>query len=89
LENFVREQFTQPIDKLVKSETCFYANTPNENFIIDLLPTDKRIAVGSVCSGHGFKFAPLTGRLLSELVLNGKTTVPEFEESREAFAIIR
>lgn len=86
LEKFIKENFTQTIHRLVKSETCIYANTPKEDFIIDLLPEDKRIAVGAVCSGHGFKFAPLTGRLLSELALYGKTTVPEFEEIRELFS---
>jgi len=84
IEEFVETQFASPIEKRIGSETCFYTNTLTEDFIIDLL--DPRIAIGSVCSGHGFKFAPLTGKILSELVLFGKTTVPEFEENRSIFS---
>jgi glycine/D-amino acid oxidase-like deaminating enzyme len=43
--------------------------------------------VGSACSGHGFKFGPLTGRLLAELVVHGRTSVPEFEDARATFAL--
>lgn len=88
LEEFIREHFMQPLERLLRSETCFYANAPEEGFILDLLPEDPRIVIGSVCSGHGFKFAPLTGRILAELALDGKTTVQEFEEFRKLFSIL-
>jgi sarcosine oxidase len=29
-----------------------------------------RLVVGSACSGHGFKFAPVIGRLLAALALD-------------------
>jgi sarcosine oxidase len=61
----------------------------NEDFLIDRLPTDPRIVVGSACSGHGFKFAPLFGKALAELSLKGKTTIPEFEEAKRAFSLKR
>ncbi len=85
IERFVKDEFVSPIEKRVGSETCLYTITPTEDFMIDLI--DPRIAIGSVCSGHGFKFAPLTGQIMSELVLYGKTTVPEFEENRALFSI--
>ena len=47
-------------------ETCFYTNTDDERFIIERRGP---IVVGSACSGHGFKFAPLTGRRLADLAL--------------------
>ena len=47
-------------------ETCFYTNTDDERFIIERRGP---IVIGSACSGHGFKFAPLTGRRLAELAL--------------------
>ncbi|CAN5778883.1 N-methyl-L-tryptophan oxidase [soil metagenome] len=49
-----------------RSETCFYTNTPDEHF---LLERHGRVVVGSPCSGHGFKFAPLTGERLADLAL--------------------
>jgi sarcosine oxidase len=44
--------------------TCLYTTTPDESFVIDRRGP---IVVGSACSGHGFKFTPLTGRRLADL----------------------
>lgn len=46
--------------------TCLYTNTADESFIIERRGP---IVVGSACSGHGFKFVPLTGRRLAELAV--------------------
>lgn len=48
------------------AETCLYTVTDDENFIIDRRGP---IVIGSSCSGHGFKFALLTGKRLAELAL--------------------
>ncbi|HZC28547.1 MAG TPA: FAD-dependent oxidoreductase [Gaiellaceae bacterium] len=45
-------------------ETCLYTNTDDERFILE---RHGRIVVGSACSGHGFKFAPVVGERLAEL----------------------
>ena len=74
---------------MLRAETCLYTNTPDEHFVLGALPDHPNVVVGSVCSGHGFKFGPLTGRLLAELALAGQTTVPEFERCRESFAVPR
>lgn len=57
---------------------CMYTNTPDERFIIDYHPQHKNIIIASPCSGHGFKFASVTGRLLSQLGLEEK---PELDIS--------
>lgn len=49
--------------------TCMYTNTPDENFIIDFHPQYKNIIIASPCSGHGFKFASLTGKLLCDMAV--------------------
>lgn len=85
LTQFVRRTFTEEIERFVGSETCFYTNTATEDFILDFLDGDKRIVIGSACSGHGFKFAPLIGRILAELAMHGKTNIPEFEASQDLF----
>jgi sarcosine oxidase len=46
------------------SETCLYTNTPDEKFVLE---RRGRVVVGSPCSGHGFKFAPLIGEKLAAL----------------------
>jgi sarcosine oxidase len=45
-------------------ETCFYTNTADEHFILE---RHGSVVIGSPCSGHGFKFAPLIGRRLAAL----------------------
>lgn len=59
--------------KLNKSGTCFYTMTPDEHFIIDFLPNNKNILLGSPCSGHGFKFCIVIGEILKDLILSGKS----------------
>jgi sarcosine oxidase len=50
----------------LRTETCLYTNMPDQSF---LLERQGRVIVGSPCSGHGFKFAPLVGRELAALAL--------------------
>jgi sarcosine oxidase len=47
-------------------ETCLYTNTDDERFVLE---RHGRIVVGSACSGHGFKFAPVVGERLADLVI--------------------
>ena len=56
-----------------KSVVCMYTNTPDENFIIDHHPGAANIIIASPCSGHGFKFSSLTGRILSDMALENDT----------------
>lgn len=51
----------------VAVETCIYTNTDDEHFVLE---RHGSIVVGSPCSGHGFKFAPLIGERLADLALN-------------------
>jgi sarcosine oxidase len=50
--------------ELIGAETCIYTNTADESFVLE---RHGRVVVGSACSGHGFKFAPLIGRTLAAL----------------------
>jgi monomeric sarcosine oxidase len=45
-------------------ETCFYTNTSDAHFVLERRGP---VVVGSPCSGHGFKFAPLIGQRLAQL----------------------
>jgi sarcosine oxidase len=47
-------------------ETCLYTIRENDEF---LLERQGRVVVGSPCSGHGFKFAPVIGKRLAALAL--------------------
>lgn len=55
--------------------TCLYTNTKDEEFIVDRRPGAPAIVFASACSGHGFKFAPAIGAMVSDLARNpGATT---------------
>jgi sarcosine oxidase len=54
--------------------TCLYTSTPDEEFVLD---RRGRVVIASPCSGHGFKFAPLIGERIAELVA-GADPVPRF-----------
>jgi sarcosine oxidase len=47
-------------------ETCLYTIREDDEF---LLERRGRVVVGSPCSGHGFKFAPVVGQRLASLAL--------------------
>jgi sarcosine oxidase len=52
----------------VYGATCLYTTTPTYDFLVDRAGP---LVVGSPCSGHGFKFTPLIGRLLADLAMGG------------------
>ena len=87
VKRFMASFFTPQDWTLADAEHCLYTNAPNEDFIIDLHPENPRIAFGAGFSGHGFKFGPLTGRLLAELAWEGKTSTPEAEMARRLFSL--
>jgi sarcosine oxidase len=65
---------------------CLYANSPDEDFIIDNLPGyEDHVAVACGFSGHGFKFVSVVGEILTDLI-DGKTKIPiEFLSARRFF----
>jgi monomeric sarcosine oxidase len=52
----------------VNETTCLYTWTANEDFILDR-PGGGPFVVASPCSGHGAKFAPLTGEIIAGLAV--------------------
>ena len=66
VKRWMQERFPNAEPEPHLSETCFYTNTEDERFILE---RHDNVIVGSACSGHGFKFAPLIGKRLADLVL--------------------
>jgi len=81
---FMRRRMPAANGKLVAAKVCLYTNTPDETFVIDRHPAAPGVAYASACSGHGFKFAPVIGEILADLVTTGSTTWPidRFQASR-------
>lgn len=58
----------------VSEVTCLYTSTMNEDFVLDRVGP---VVVASACSGHGFKFAPLVGRMVADLA-DGAAPISRF-----------
>ena len=56
-----------------EGHVCYYDNTPDDDFIMDRLPDAPNGFVAAGFSGHGFKFAPIVGKSMAELVVGGKS----------------
>ena len=65
-----------PTHRSISTEVCLYTVAPDEQFQVDFLPGRADVIVASPCSGHGFKFSCLIGRVLADLALSGKTDLP-------------
>jgi len=68
-------QFLPELSKFTEFEghTCWYDNTPDDDFIMDRLPDAANAFVAAGFSGHGFKFAPIVGKSMAELMIAGKS----------------
>jgi sarcosine oxidase len=55
------------------AKACMYALTPDEHFAIGRHPADDDVVVAGGFSGHGFKFAPVIGEIVTELLFDGSS----------------
>ena len=60
----------------LRGVACMYTNTPDENFVIARHPEHEQVTIAAGFSGHGFKFVPVVGEILADLVLDGATVHP-------------
>ncbi|XP_066296884.1 peroxisomal sarcosine oxidase-like isoform X2 [Branchiostoma lanceolatum] len=68
--DYVRKHFPGLESVPAIQESCIYTNTPDEDFILDCHPQYRNIIIGAGFSGHGFKLAPVVGKLLCELAMD-------------------
>ncbi len=61
--------------------TCLYTKTPDERFVIDRHPEHPNVVMAGGGSGHAFKFGPLLGEQIAELV-GGAEPIREFRADR-------
>ena len=54
-------------------KTCLFTNSPDEHFILDVLPGQTQVSIAAGFSGHGFKFCSVVGEIMAELALDGGT----------------
>ncbi|MCC6508087.1 MAG: N-methyl-L-tryptophan oxidase [Pirellulaceae bacterium] len=68
IEQFLGEYFH---GELIHQQhaVCMYTMTKDQHFLIDVHPHDDRIWLAGGFSGHGFKFASVLGKLVSQAAL--------------------
>lgn len=76
LKSIFHRYFHERIEEVLAVKSCLYTYSPDENFIIDFLHNDRDAVFACGFSGHGFKFASVVGEILSDLVVNGRTSQP-------------
>ncbi len=62
---------------------CRYTLTPDEHFVIDRHPELPQVVIGTGFSGHGFKFGPALGELITRLLLQERV---DFDLTRFALS---
>ena len=53
---------------LTHASVCLYTNTPDEDFILDRHPGHPGVVLFAGGSGHAFKFAPVLGSFMADLL---------------------
>jgi len=59
-----------------------YDVSPDGHPILDTAPRIKHLYMALGFSGHGFRFSPVTGRMMAELIMNGRTEGIDIREFR-------
>ncbi len=73
---FADRHFPGLTSTITRHSVCMYTMTPDEHFVIDRHPHHPNVVFAGGFSGHGFKFAPVVGEALADLVTAGKTELP-------------
>ncbi|RSM71904.1 N-methyl-L-tryptophan oxidase [Amycolatopsis sp. WAC 01375] len=76
ISGFVGRKMPSLPGAFLRAATCMYTNTPDEHFVISRHPAHERVVVACGFSGHGFKFVPVVGEILADLVVDGTTGHP-------------
>ena len=76
LNEFVAAHLTGIEPVPVRHSVCLYTVSPDQHFVVDLHPRWPNVAVACGFSGHGFKFAPVMGEVLADLIKHGRTSLP-------------
>jgi sarcosine oxidase len=71
LLDFLADRIPALGPEVCRAAPCMYTTTPDEHFVLGYPRGEERVVVCSPCSGHGFKFVPVIGELVADLVTSG------------------
>jgi sarcosine oxidase len=73
LREGIRRYFPDANGTTLAMKPCLFTNSPDEHFILDVLPGEANVVVAAGFSGHGFKFCSVVGEIMADLVVDGGT----------------
>ncbi|HEV2885787.1 MAG TPA: N-methyl-L-tryptophan oxidase, partial [Jatrophihabitans sp.] len=74
----------------VTSQACLYPSTPDDDFLLGIHPgSSGQVVLALGFAGHGFKFVPVVGEIVADLVIDGSTRHDIGFLSPERFAVRR
>ncbi|MBI4219694.1 MAG: N-methyl-L-tryptophan oxidase [Chloroflexi bacterium] len=73
LREFTEKYFPEAAGPTMALKVCMFTNSPDEHFIIDILPDNPQVAIAAGFSGHGFKFCSVVGEIMADLAIRGDT----------------
>jgi sarcosine oxidase len=74
LRVFAIRHFPEGAGPTIMLKACLFTNSPDEHFVIDLLPDAAQVSVAAGFSGHGYKFCSLVGEVMADLAIDGATS---------------
>ena len=77
-EAFLDRRFHHSKHRLVHHSMCMYSMSPDGHFIVDQHPNHPNVAFAAGLSGHGFKFTPVLGHRLVEMLDGNRDANTEF-----------
>ena len=75
LRRFLERYIPGSLGPELYTKTCLYDMPPDREFVLGTLPEHPQVSVFNG-AGHGFKFASLAGKILSELAIHGRSQYP-------------
>ncbi len=76
--DFLERHFVHRKHRLVHHHTCMYTMSPDGHFVVDFHPAHRNVAFAAGLSGHGFKFAPVLGHRIVEMLDGGSDPSMDF-----------
>ena len=73
VKNFVAEYLPELFEQkipLVRSRLCWYNDSFDNNLVVDRVPSKKNLMVATGGSGHGFKYLPVLGKSIVNIIEN-------------------
>jgi sarcosine oxidase len=73
VRGFLAQHLPAALGPPIYTKTCLYTLTPDRDFVVDFVPGSSSNVVFFVGAGHAFKFASVLGKILAELLVQGKS----------------